>query len=458
MAAYPPSPWHPDRRWADPLIALLGVMIICLIVWRARNIRTIPAEPPVRISAQGRLIELRQAAQTLARQRVGGLLPRESMERLAEGVSSPWDRALCAILAAEAGNPDLGRSLAMEGEFPGGEAFRRCYAAAYLSQGMAPAAAERAAVKRSLRDGFAARLLEARLQESREPETARRIREEARAWALPRLLGLAASGLALLLLLPSGIAMAVTLAVSNRKPRPVPVPEVPMSGRTLTLVFMGWFLAFLSSGIVIGSLMAGAPSLRPFALPLTYGFHAVVGLAFLSQAEGLPLMVLWKRLLPGSQWKSLAWGFGFVALAVVMVLGVSLLLDSFLGPQEPPQQELMDLVAGAQGRLPLALLFFTISVVAPLFEECLFRGTLLPWLGYRLETFMGVRSGWAAALLLSSLGFGIIHLQPAAMPVLSTLGVALGLAFLHTRNLGTAILVHGLWNGGVFLFYRVVMG
>ena len=31
-------------------------------------------------------------------------------------------------------------------------------------------------------------------------------------------------GLALLVLLPSGIAMAVTLAVSSRKPRPVPVP------------------------------------------------------------------------------------------------------------------------------------------------------------------------------------------------------------------------------------------
>ena len=65
--------------------------------------------------------------------------------------------------------------------------------------------------------------------------------------------------------------------------------------------------------------------------------------------------------------------------------------------------------------------------------------------------------GWISALLLSSLGFGLIHLQPAALPVLSTLGLALGLAFLRTRNLLTSILVHGIWNGGVFLFFRLVL-
>jgi membrane protease YdiL (CAAX protease family) len=47
-----------------------------------------------------------------------------------------------------------------------------------------------------------------------------------------------------------------------------------------------------------------------------------------------------------------------------------------------------------------------------------------------------------------------MHMQPLGLPTLTTLGVVLGFAFLRTGNLGTSILVHGLWNGGVFLLVR----
>ena len=57
----------------------------------------------------------------------------------------------------------------------------------------------------------------------------------------------------------------------------------------------------------------------------------------------------------------------------------------------------------------------------------------------------------------SSLCFGAMHLQPAGLPTLSTLGFVLGLAFLRTRNLLTSILVHGLWNGAVFALLRVIL-
>jgi membrane protease YdiL (CAAX protease family) len=443
MVADHTEPWNPDRRWADPLIAFLAVAIVCLLIWRTHLERQIPVPPPDRISAQARLIELRQAAKDLARTRIGNLFSAESLEQVATGTSSAWDRALIAILAAEDGDQPLGRSLAMEGAFPGGEAFRRCYALAYLDQGEAL--------------GYAAHLLEARLQVPSDPVSARQLRDEARSWAIPRLAALAAAGLTFLGLVTAGIALGVLLAVSPRNPRPFPMPVIQLSGRGLILAFLGWFLLFLSSGLVIGTFVASLPALRPFALPMIYGFHAIAGITLLCGLEGMSLTAFWKRLLPGAHRKSLAWGFGFLAIALTMVLMVSLALSPFFRPQESPQRELMDLVAGTEGFLPLILLVLTISVAAPMFEEALFRGTLLPWLGYRLEKVMGVRSAWIAALLLSSLGFGFIHLQPVAMPVLSTLGLALGLAFLHTRNLWTAILVHGLWNGGVFLFYRVVL-
>ena len=49
-----------------------------------------------------------------------------------------------------------------------------------------------------------------------------------------------------------------------------------------------------------------------------------------------------------------------------------------------------------------------------------------------------------------------MHLQPLGLPTLTTLGLVLGFAFVRTGNLVTTILVHGLWNGGVFLLLRML--
>ena len=448
----------PGRHQPDGLILLLVLLAASLLVWRACLGRAGAPAVPEQAGVQARLIELRQAARELANQRVEGLLSREPIERLARRLASPWDRALCAVLAAEAGSPETGRSLAMDGAFPGGAAFRRCYAAAYLGHGDPPDAAQRASVQRSLRGGYASLLLEARLQAKTGPAASARLREAARAWALPRLAGLAAASLAMFLLVPAGIAVAIFLAMSSRRPRPFRLPEVDLPGRGLALVLLGWFLAFLASGLLLAPLLARVPVLRPLALPLGYGFHALVGLALFCRAEGISPTGLARRLMPGAHLKNLGWGPAMLAMAVVMVLAVALVPNPLLRQQESPQQELVNLVVGTRGRAALAVLFLTVSVAAPIFEETLFRGILLPWLGSRLEGRLGPRTGWTIALLASSLGFGAVHLQPAAIPVLSTLGLALGLAFLHTRHLGTSILVHGLWNGGIFLFYRVVMG
>jgi membrane protease YdiL (CAAX protease family) len=62
----------------------------------------------------------------------------------------------------------------------------------------------------------------------------------------------------------------------------------------------------------------------------------------------------------------------------------------------------------------------------------------------------------AAALLVSALLFGAIHLQPAGLPTLSTLGLAMALAVRQTGSLWPAILVHACWNGSVFVLMRAL--
>jgi membrane protease YdiL (CAAX protease family) len=71
---------------------------------------------------------------------------------------------------------------------------------------------------------------------------------------------------------------------------------------------------------------------------------------------------------------------------------------------------------------------------------------------------MAAQWGRAWALLGSSLLFGAIHLVPSGLPTLSALGLVLGIAFLRTADIRVCILVHGAWNGAVFLFTRWALG
>jgi membrane protease YdiL (CAAX protease family) len=229
-----------------------------------------------------------------------------------------------------------------------------------------------------------------------------------------------------------------------------------MSGRAALIVLLGWFLTHLASGPAIGFAVAVLPFLKPFALPLVYAFHAVLGVGYLCLAEGIDLRTLWARVAPGGTGRALLAGVGFFALAFAMVVAVASLLSPILHGSEAPQRDLMDLLSRLRGPLTVTLLFLTVAVLAPFFEELLFRGFMLPWLGERLEARFGKGAGWTAAVAITGLTFAAMHMQPMGLPTLGTLGVVLGLAFLRTGNLYTAILVHGLWNGGIFILLRLV--
>ena len=98
---------------------------------------------------------------------------------------------------------------------------------------------------------------------------------------------------------------------------------------------------------------------------------------------------------------------------------------------------------------PVALLLFflTAAVAAPLFEEALFRGFLLP----SLTRYMPV---WGA-ILLSSFIFAAAHLSLSEIIPLTLLGAILAWVYTRSRNLLAPMLLHSLWNSatlaGLFL-------
>jgi membrane protease YdiL (CAAX protease family) len=158
--------------------------------------------------------------------------------------------------------------------------------------------------------------------------------------------------------------------------------------------------------------------------------------------------MLWRKISPkNSLWLSGGIRFLFMALGSVLVL-TSLL--SFVMPEgDSPQRELIHFIRANRGIAPFLVIFGTVAVLGPVFEEIFFRGFLLSVMRRRM-------SAWCA-LALSGTLFGAIHFQAQTLPVLAVLGGVLGLAFLRTNDVKTAIFVHGCWNGGVFLFQKLLL-
>lgn len=82
---------------------------------------------------------------------------------------------------------------------------------------------------------------------------------------------------------------------------------------------------------------------------------------------------------------------------------------------------------------------FTISVLAPLLEEVMFRGAIQ---GYMMRR---MRSPWAA-IIAAALVFGIFHMNPIQVVYATLLGVVFGWIYYRTGSLMSVIVGHVLNN------------
>lgn len=82
-------------------------------------------------------------------------------------------------------------------------------------------------------------------------------------------------------------------------------------------------------------------------------------------------------------------------------------------------------------------------VSAPVFEEVLYRGFLLPALACFLPMW--------AAIPASSVLFAVHHLNPTMIVPLSMLGFIWAILYAKSGNLLVTILIHAMWNSRVFL-------
>ncbi len=86
-----------------------------------------------------------------------------------------------------------------------------------------------------------------------------------------------------------------------------------------------------------------------------------------------------------------------------------------------------------------AFLVLGIAVLAPLGEELVFRGYL--------QRVLGARYGTMRAVIVTSVLFAAIHLNPASLLALFALGVVFALLRVWTGSIWPAILAHAMQNG-----------
>ena len=182
--------------------------------------------------------------------------------------------------------------------------------------------------------------------------------------------------------------------------------------------------------------------MQAFYVLISYLLMAFGGLLVLyfSIKAFLPLPDDWFRFKLRSNW--IAWGLGGYLVALPLVIVVSL-INQQLWKGQGGSNPILPLALEGRDSVALLIFFITACVAAPVFEEIIFRGFLLP----SLTRYVPV---WGA-ILASSLLFAIAHLSLSEVLPLATLGMVLGVVYTRSRNLLASMLLHGLWNAGTLL-------
>lgn len=97
---------------------------------------------------------------------------------------------------------------------------------------------------------------------------------------------------------------------------------------------------------------------------------------------------------------------------------------------------------GAQGTGRGFWAIITSVIFAPVFEELIFRGLILESLLRRHRRLFSV--------IMSSLFFGVIHLQPAVIITAAAAGFVFGTIYLHTNSIFATIILHSINNAIAF--------
>lgn len=202
-----------------------------------------------------------------------------------------------------------------------------------------------------------------------------------------------------------------------------------------------------------------AATLLGVEMPLSLRALSIVTLMQNVLLVGLPAYVVVSRYrLPASSlgiqardaWRLAIGGIGAGAVAIPVSVAAERAAVFILGliegheqaalraTAEHLQDPLLPIISTLVGTAPVVWVFFLLCVVVPIGEEVFFRGFV----------YGGLRGRWgaAAALVVSSLFFSVVHLQLVHGFPIFLLGVIFALVYERTGSLVPAIVAHAVNN------------
>lgn len=228
---------------------------------------------------------------------------------------------------------------------------------------------------------------------------------------------------------------------------------VPWTAETITQVTLLWIVTFWFVGSWIIPFLAHSAGFRKEAL--SHRGQALYSL-LTDIAEGMAGITILHRCLARfrplpSGWFHFSWkgnwqldvGVGCLLFPLVNRLSQ---INIDLVPMIPaPPVGVSSVEQSIVARDPVAMAIYAMVVVvcAPVWEEIIFRGFLLP----SLTKYMPL---WPA-ILVSAVAFALAHFNAQRVLPLVFLGVVMGAVFARSKNLLASMLLHSLWNGFVFL-------
>ena len=228
--------------------------------------------------------------------------------------------------------------------------------------------------------------------------------------------------------------------------------DTPWTGETIwqVLVVGFFFIGQIILPLLLGALGVGFSTFssrgRALYALLYYVLMASGGILVLywSIRSFRPLPSGWFRFKLWGDW--IWWGLGGYLAALPLMLGISFLNQQFWQGQGG-SNPLLQTVLEENDNIAFTIFFLTAAIAAPLFEEVLFRGFLLP----SLTRYIPV---WGA-IAASSFIFAAAHLSLSEVLPLTALGAVLGFVYTRSRNLLAPMLLHSAWNSvtmvGLFL-------
>ncbi|XP_048539834.1 uncharacterized protein LOC125518994 [Triticum urartu] len=228
---------------------------------------------------------------------------------------------------------------------------------------------------------------------------------------------------------------------------------VPWTGQTITQVMFLWIATFWLVGSWIVPFLAHAAGFSKETLThrgqalyslVTDITEGLAGIAILHQCLGRfrPLPPGWFEFKLKGRWH---WDVALGCLLFPLVNLLSHINISLVHMSSGPVAGVSSVEQSIMARDPVAMVLYAVvvTVCAPIWEEIVFRGFLLP----SLTRYMPLP--WS--ILLSAAAFALAHFNVQRVLPLIFLGVVMGGVFARSRNLLASMVLHSLWNGFVFL-------